>query len=429
MKAQNHIPHLLLLLLPLGLWSQVVIDETDMPNAGDTLRVSMTSTVPGNYHQTGRDTTWNFSMLEPMNQRIDTFVMMTSTPPEYWFYFIPNVVSNLASPRGNSELFPGLPVTQSFTFFKSSGEAFVDNGFAFKIQGVPIAAKFNTPDKYYAFPVDTNASWASTSAVAIDFPGMFYYSTQRARTSFVDGWGTVITPFGSFESIRVRCDLFQHDSIYIESMGFGIGTDRNITEYKWLAEHMGIPVLQVNSEGLIVTATYRDSTRLPSLPLSVSLGPDTTVDKGTMVTFHAAVSGGAPPYRFIWNTLDTTQSLTVLMDSTTTFGIVVIDGLNTFVSDQKLVTVVSPGIEEQKTHLLNIFPNPSNGAIRISTPDIFQTGDVIVSDWSGKEILRRELKNTAIFLEMDLSSFPAGMYLIRLVTEDKLYHGKVILIK
>ena len=56
---------------------QVNIDETDMPATGDTLRVSMTNNVPEGYYRTGRDTTWDFSLLEALSQRLDSFVSPT----------------------------------------------------------------------------------------------------------------------------------------------------------------------------------------------------------------------------------------------------------------------------------------------------------------------------------------------------------------
>ncbi|MFH1937861.1 MAG: T9SS type A sorting domain-containing protein [Bacteroidota bacterium] len=429
MKPFAYILFLLLLCFPALPEAQIVIDQGDMPVAGDTLRVSITTTVPVDYSKTGGDTTWDFSMLEPMNQRVDTFVTVNSTPPEYWLFFVPGVVTNLASPRGNSEFFPGFPVKQFYTFYKKTNTAFVDAGFAFKIQGIPFPARYDVPDTYYTFPLDTNATWASSSAVAFEYPGMFYFSTYRARTSFVDGWGTVITPYGSFGSLRIRSDLVQYDSIYIDSLGFGIGLDRTITEYKWVAKNMGIPVLQVNNEGLLTTATYRDSTRMPSVTLSVSLGPDTTVNKGAVITLHATVTGGTPPYRFFWSTLDTGQSLTVTMDSTRSFSILVIDGLNAFAAAQKLVTVVSPGIDEENVRFLQLFPNPSQGIYYISLPGTLRSGTLSVFDWSGKEILKKELKNSSELVELDLHKFPAGAYMLRLISERKLYHGKVILIK
>ncbi|TSA30136.1 MAG: T9SS C-terminal target domain-containing protein [Bacteroidetes bacterium] len=322
MKPVPSIFFLYLQLFPAMTEAQIVINQWDMPVAGDTLRVSITSIVPVDYSKTGRDTTWDFSMLQPMSQRVDTFVSASNTPPEYWLFFIPGVVTNLASPRGNSEFFPGFPINQFYTFYNNTSAAYVDAGFAFKIQG--------------------------------------------------------------------------------------------------------IPVLQVDSEGFLTTATYLDSTRMPSVGLSVSLGPDTAVSKGAVVPLHASVTGGTPPYRYFWSTLDTGQSLTVTMDSTQQFGVVVIDGLNGFASDQKLVTVVSPGIEEQESQLLSIYPNPSSGLFRIHLPRPGQAGTLVVHSWSGKEILRQEVSSLTALIELDLTTSPGGIYMIRLTTGKGVLTGKVV---
>jgi len=420
---------ILICMLPAIQHGQIIIDQSDMPSAGDTIRVSITSVIPVDFTRTGRDTIWDFSMLEPMNQRVDTFVNVYTTPPEYWFFFIPGLVTNLASPGGNSEFFPGFPVTQYYTFFKNSSDAYLDAGFAFKIQGIPQWAKYDEPDKYYSFPLDTNANWASASSVALEFPGLFYFSTSRVRNSFVDGWGTVLTPFGSFESIRVRSDLIQHDSIFIDSLGYGFSLNRNVTEYKWMADDMGIPVLQINSDEILATAIYRDSTRFPSMPLTVTLGPDTTVTKGAEITLHAQASGGTPPYRYFWSTLDTTPSITVTMDTTTTFGVLVVDGLNTIAAGQKVVTVVSPGVEERRVIPLEIFPNPSAGLFYIRMPSGEKSGRLSISDVTGKVILSTSVHVNELRYPVDLSSSPEGLYHIQLLMEKQIFNGKVVIVR
>ncbi len=418
---------LLACMLPAIQQGQIVIDQSDMPSAGDTIRVSISSDIPVDFSKTGRDTTWNFSMLQPMNQRVDTFVNANATPIEYWLFFVPGVVSNLASPRGNSEFFPGFPVTQYYTFYKNSSDGYVDAGFAFKIEGLPLPAKYDEPDKYYAFPLDTNANWASSSSIQFEFPGMFFFSSSRIRTSFVDGWGTVITPFGTFESIRVRSDLIQQDSIFVDSLGYGFGITRNVTEYKWMAENMGIPLLQINSDGLLVTATYRDSVRFSTTPFIVSLGPDTTVTKGAVITLRAQASGGTPPYRYFWSNLDTTQSITVTMDTTKIFAVMAIDGLNTFAADQKVVTVVSPGIEEPRVIVLDIFPNPSTGLFNIQLPSSTKSGHLSISDATGKIVLSKSIRVNDHCCPVDLSNSPKGLYYIQLLMESQLYSGKVMI--
>jgi len=67
----------------LGANGQITITRSDMPQPGDTLRGSMTTTVPPAYQKSARDTTWDFSMLEPLAQRLDTFKAATETPAGY----------------------------------------------------------------------------------------------------------------------------------------------------------------------------------------------------------------------------------------------------------------------------------------------------------------------------------------------------------
>ena len=412
--------------IPMFPSAQIVIQQTDMPIPGDTFRVSMTSTIPVDFTRTGQDTVWDFSMLEAMVQRVDTFVGATATPPEYWPVFTPILVTNLAAPRGNNDFFPGLPVSQYYIFYKNSSTAFTDVGFAFKVMGVPIPARYDVPDKQYQFPLGTTSSWASISSVSFGIPGMFYFHTYRARSSFVDGWGTLITPFGSYETLRVRSDLDQNDSIYIDSLGFGIGVERNITEYKWLAIQMGIPVLQINSDGLMVSATYQDSVRLPVSALNVSLGPDTTVSKGAVITLQPVVTGGVPPYDFLWNTFDTTSSITVSMDSTQTFAVAVVDALNNFGSDQKTVTVVSPGLEEEKPLELEIFPNPSYGYVRITLPEHREAGNMLVTDAAGRILFIRPVGSHETSILLDMISLNPGIYFIRFCPGNRSYDGSII---
>ena len=75
----------------------------------------------------------------------------------------------------------------------------------------------------------------------------------------VDGWGTLITPYGTFSVLRQKSEVYEYDSIYIDSLGFGVPVTRNYTEYKWLAKGMKIPVLQVNDNFGGLVAKYIDS--------------------------------------------------------------------------------------------------------------------------------------------------------------------------
>ena len=250
----------LVLLLYLPAFSQITIDQNDMPKEGDTLRMSFTTNILFDYTKTGLDTTWDFSSLTKMGQQIDTFVNIQNVPPIYLFIFTPNLVSTLASPGSLPIPIPDIPISNFFNFYKNSAASYSYPGFAFQLSGFPIMMKYNSPDVWYSFPCTFGSTWNSESMSSASLPGLGYYSTQRNRTSQVDGWGNLITPLGTFPTIRIKSQWVEHDSIYLDTLGMGFPFDRNVTEYKWLGKNQGEPLLQIMVEGLTgtVTATYRD---------------------------------------------------------------------------------------------------------------------------------------------------------------------------
>ena len=240
-------------------FAQITIDETDMPGEGDTLRVSLTTNIPGDYTQTGPDMNWDFSALTRTTQQVDSFVNIMNTPSIYWFTFTPGIVSNLASPGNNLPAFPGLPFSNYFNFLKKSSAQFSDAGYAFELSGIPIALKYDSPDIYYTLPCNMGNTWSSNSFASISIPGIAYFGSSRSRTSVVDGWGNLTTPFGTFQTIRIKSEVGEHDSVFLDSSGLGFPYTRTLTEYKWLGKGEGIPLLQISEEGLVKTAVYRDN--------------------------------------------------------------------------------------------------------------------------------------------------------------------------
>ncbi len=407
-------------------YSQISIDINDMPVAGDTLRISIANNIPENFEKTGIDTTWDFSDLFPLNQQLDSFVAVTETPPEFWFFFVPVVETNLASPRSLGFI-PGIPITDAYTFYNKTATTFDDLGYALKIQGLPIPLKYDQPDTYYDLPFTMSGHWSSESATSLNIPTFGYYGVHRTRTNVVDGWGNLITPFGTFQTLRVKSNIILEDTIYIDSIQVGIAIERDITEYKWLGKGQGIPLLTITQEGPAVSATYRDIPRLPITPFSLSLGPDTSVAKGSTIELKATINGGTPPYQVIWSTLDTGKVLTVVVDSTTTFGAIAIDAAFNFVADNKVVTTINPGIDEKQPIHLILYPNPAGDHVTIQIPSSVRAAELTVQTSQGKPVMLRRISSFAdAGCDLDISGLASGVYIVRIVSENSIYNGKFI---
>ena len=247
-------------LIPFFLFSQITINQGDMPQVGDTIRLSKTFDIGTiNYTQTGNDYTWDFSSLFPLTQSVDTFVSVQETPWVYKIVFF--LSSNLAKPSQDFDLIPGFQVTDVYEFYKNSSSDFRLVGNGITLNSIPIPNKFEEPDIIFRFPLYAGNIDSSFSTHEFDIPGIGYLGGWKKRVNHADGWGTLITPYGTFETIRVKSDIIQYDSIFIDSLGIGFPVLWDYTEYKWLGNDFGLPLCTVSDDGIISDVTYIDSVR------------------------------------------------------------------------------------------------------------------------------------------------------------------------
>ncbi|MEZ5082446.1 MAG: T9SS type A sorting domain-containing protein [Bacteroidales bacterium] len=243
-----------------GLDAQVVITQNDMPSAGDTIRLSNSIDLSGiNFQETGNNYTWDFSSLVPLYQSVDTFVNVDETPFVYQLVFF--LSANLAQPLAEFNLFPGFELTDVFNFYKKSSSDFRSVGLGFTINGIPLPNKYNEPDILYHFPMVAGNVDSSMSSYNIDIPLLGYAGGWIKRVNHVDGWGTLITPYGDFQTLRMKSQVTQFDSLYVDSLGIGFPIYRNYAEYKWLGNGFGLPLCKITVEGLLPTISYIDSVR------------------------------------------------------------------------------------------------------------------------------------------------------------------------
>ncbi|MGD1846528.1 MAG: T9SS type A sorting domain-containing protein [Salibacteraceae bacterium] len=258
---------LLALLLPTMMWAQITITSNEMPLSGDTLRFSRADPNSVDVVPTGPNFTWNFNTLTPINQGIDEYESSSSTP--YAFFFFNTYGLKIADTVGIG----AFSLTNVYSFFKSTNGAFTAEGSGLSYNGLPIPANYSDEDEIFSLPLDFNDFDSTTYAVSFSLTTILNLVQQGSRVNEVDGWGTITTPYGTFDCLRVKSTLFERDSISIH----GIGTSFPVTrqEYRWVTLNERFPILEVTgtlAAGNFVAAQvrYRDIFRSDSIGTGIA---------------------------------------------------------------------------------------------------------------------------------------------------------------
>ena len=251
--------------------AQISITASDMPIAGDTLRYSTASPTGSGFSaaDSGTAKVWDFSMLSPLTQGIDTYKTASAVNITYALTISPTAYGYKVA-----DSFPGLSgvlpisITNLYTFFnKKTGPArYIAEGFAAVISGLPTPVNYSDEDEWYYFPLTYARSDSSTFSLKFSLPTLGSIKQAGYRKTRVDGWGTIVTPYFTTPTncIRVRSEIHEIDSI--DLLVTKIGLPRNTVEYKFLANGQHYPALWVTasltgSTETITSIRYRDVAR------------------------------------------------------------------------------------------------------------------------------------------------------------------------
>jgi hypothetical protein len=129
--------------------------------------------------------------------------------------------------------------------------------------------KSDTIELHYQLPLNYGDTNRTRSYTRIDF-NPFYnaiWIQHKKRISFADGYGTITTPLGIFNALRIRHEVEETDSIFTELPFLGptwIPLDLPLVkEYEWWTNGEKIPLLKITTNTLLGTETvtsieYRD---------------------------------------------------------------------------------------------------------------------------------------------------------------------------
>jgi len=251
-----------------SVFGQITISQNDFPGADDTAMISISDELVLDIATTGADAIWDFSTVHIASQRIDTFYDVSSSSfgyqlvfnniifePDYASDYYFNLVGfDLAGVGG------GITIESPVGFVKTTSAEVQNVGMGLVMNGFEIPMAADTIDTEYLLPMNYTDSWNSNSYMYVDlnpaFNGIFV--RHQYRSSEVDGWGAITTPFGTFDVLRVRSFSTFDDSAYVD-LGFG-GTWLELptpdqVEYTWWSENNKVPIMRITTQDIAGTET------------------------------------------------------------------------------------------------------------------------------------------------------------------------------
>lgn len=443
-----------LLLFPVFLNAQISIGSSAMPVSGDTLRYTIAildTAVLLNYQNSGANQSWQFNQLVPQRQAVSEFKASSQTP----YTAIQNRIGEKLS---DTISLGGIELYDVYNFYNSSSTEFAMDyrgaGFPTGIPFFPvypIQNSFADKDEVYQFPLNYGDNDTSTFQFVFQSPTIpgvpqAYYESAGTRINQVDAWGSITTPYGTFQSIRVITDIIGYDSVSFNGTTFGLPSHRR--EYKWLSNQEKIPVLTV--QGTVITGAfvpavvqYRDSVRdVPALLSPIALfNSDTTVyEINETVTFNnlsVSLIGGnylwdiqPNSFQYVNNTSATTDSIIVQFTDTGKYSVQLIainsEGRDTLLREDYITIVEPNSIQELKNERLQISPNPiqPNSEVTITSRSNVRIESIQIIDPKGSII--QEIDMDRGKKSFHFPNAKAGFYFIRLNTNKGSLTKKVI---
>ncbi|MFZ9680767.1 MAG: T9SS type A sorting domain-containing protein [Bacteroidia bacterium] len=279
-----------------------VLGRSVAPLAGDTPRYALMtnpSALTPVLSQNGASRIWDLATLLTSTQsRVEPYLNATQTP---YFLLFGNYGKKTADSSSLFEflgLHPqlplqgvdslNLPLTNLYDFYNLNNNRWAKTAQGIGLLGLPIPIFYSDADELLAFPLRYGDRDTSTFAFSINVPTLAEIRRQGQRFSVVDAWGTLRTPYGQFNCLRIRSRTTITDSILLSgSAPVGLPTRTEI-ETSWYSDQNNErgPILRILERGIlffpptIQEVWYRDRYRVPPPP-----PPPPLTDPGNVVLY------------------------------------------------------------------------------------------------------------------------------------------------
>jgi hypothetical protein len=264
------------------LFSQITLTAVDFAGTADTVRMSQAQDPAIDFSATGSNFTWDFSQLTPVSQELRNFqpvsaagtfaqfLFGTFAPAKYQAsYFTPS----LDLPLDQLTSFLPINIQDIYLYTKKMNDSITSVGYSmnasFNGTTANIPFQSDTIETRYDLPLAFGNTHFSRGASSVDFNPIYNAKWNQHRTRFteVDGFGSITTPFGTFDALRIRHDIDEIDSLYLELPFIGatwVPLDIPAShEYEWWTNGQKEPILRIRTSQIanneaVTAIEYRD---------------------------------------------------------------------------------------------------------------------------------------------------------------------------
>ena len=316
-------------------------------------------------------------------------------------------------------------------FQRKTNSFLFENFFGFNVDlgGLPTQAVivYNDPDTILQFPVEYGNSWNSNIQWSIDLSitgQNIMYASNQSRSTVVDAWGTVMTPYDTFTNVvRLRSEVNHVDTLYTDTLNLPV----NITqvEYMWFDTLYKLPVMIANG---VVTDTaeiitvveyiYEDTCDVPTWDLVIATDTFFTDVNGEVTVFFEITNSNANTYEWdfgdgtfetstgsVFHTFTAAGNYSVGVSGCMT-NCLPLNSCTFDIIDFEILTSIDPVPGEEIG--LALFPNPVSDILTVRLPSLFQDYDLSILDIHGR--LVHSAKGSAGEVSIDCKTFPEGVY-------------------
>jgi PKD repeat protein len=245
---------------------QATYTSANFASAGDSFFITTptAASLQLDYEVTGTNFAWDYSALVPDTQETTQWTNPNSSGYKTVWCFLNgfifncntqfNANFNLAAKLSDGLVLQGLGLANVISHLNKTNSALQNKMIGAQVTAngstVPFVVSYTDPDDIYQFPMTfgataTNPFAINTDLTALGFPVQINATGQR--TNEVVGWGTLVTPYGTFANVlKLKSTLVQ--STTITANGTPQTTDRTTVSYQWFDPAHKIPVLDVSGD-------------------------------------------------------------------------------------------------------------------------------------------------------------------------------------